>query len=82
MNTIQDLANQLWDRMQPRLSAVLSPDSRADSTWLKQVLIVIGVLVALWIAFRATRTLGELVRFAFAFAWMAFWGGGWLMFWR
>jgi hypothetical protein len=82
MNSVQDVANQMWDKVQPRLNALLSPDARTDSAWLKQVLIVIGVIAALWIAFRATRTVGQLMRFAFCFAWVALWSGGWLYFWR
>ena len=43
----------------------------------RQLLVLVAVLAAVGMPFRAGRGFRGLVRFGFALAWTAFWAGGW-----
>lgn len=43
----------------------------------RQLLVLVAVLAAVWMLFKAGRGFRGLVRFGFALAWVASWTGGW-----
>ena len=57
-----------------------SIDGRRGTVWVlrgSQLLVLVAVLAAVWMLFKAGRGFRGLVRFGFALAWVAFWTGGW-----